>query len=650
MITFVGNRPVWTPASDLPSLATAKLIAVDVETRDDGIQAGTGPGGVAGKGHLCGISIATDDGFSAYFPIRHPDSHVHLWPIAAIRRWAKTELTRSNQTKVGANILYDLEWLRASRVPIEGPYADVQHMEALLNEQRGVYNLESLSEQYLCKRFHKASGYLEKMVAERFGPHPEKAAAYIWKLSAEEIGPYAELDAIGTLKIYKMQLIRLKREELMRVFDMECRLLPMLLAMRFRGVRVNINRLEETIAKVDELIKVSYDTLNHIAGKRIDNINSAVQIAAAFDAAGITYPRTPKTKAPSFQKEWLEYHPSDLAGLVLRTRRLERIKNATLEGAIKTYLIGDRIYPRFHPAKSGENGTVTGRLSCSNPNAQQFPSREDVGAELVRSLFIPEDSEEWWKADSSQIEYRFLVHYSEWLGLTGADRAAEAYRIDLNTDFHQWVATICNIDRKRAKSINFGLVYGMGKGKLSRSLGLDRRQTDATFDVYHREVPFVNELSASCGRKARTAGYIATIFGRRRRFDRYEPIDNQNMSKEERDPALPFDEAVEAYQKKNRAIHRAWTYRAINSLLQGSAADHLKKAMVDLWESGVCNVLGVPSLTIHDELDGSKPRTLEAGEALREGKRIMESAIPLKVPVLVEVATGENWWELNAIN
>jgi len=641
MIKFKGGIPEWTKPDDLPSLAGAKEIGFDLETKDLGIQAGIGPGGYRNAGEILGAAIAVE-GMSWYISLRHP--HSDNFSEEAFRRWAGKELTRDNQLKIGANILYDLEWMGAEDFPISGPFLDVQHVEALINELRGRYNLSVLSEHYLPKKWHKASDLLDQKVEEYLGGIPKgaKPIQLINECPAEVVGSYAEIDAESSRRIWEKQRPIIRREGLDRVLQLECDLIPVLLAMRLRGVRVDTKKAAGLVDELNDRVVKLQKKLDKLAGQPV-NFHSGPSLAPVFDKLNVPYPLTKKTKKPSIKKEWLEAHPSPIAADVRTARKLDKARSTFIEGGIMGHVYRDRIHAQANQLRQGDSGAVTGRFSYSNPNLQQIPSRDEELAPLIRGLFIPEPGQEWYKKDYSQIEYRMIVHFAVVAGCRGAEDAARAYRENPEQDFHEWVAELIRWPRRTAKDINFGMAYTMGVEKLAASLGISMQEARSILVTYHKEVPFVRDLSTKMMRAAEVRGYIKTILGRRRRFPYWEPPDNYKNNPNYVQP-LPLEEAEKVYKDHPR-LRRAFAYKAMNSCIQGSAADLMKMAMVNLYKSGIYDGggIGPALLTVHDELDGSKDKTKKATATLFESARIMEEAIPLEVPVKVDVETGPDW-------
>jgi len=292
--------------------------------------------------------------------------------------------------------------------------------------------------------------------------------------------------------------------------------------------------------------------------------------------------------------------------------------------------VNDRIHAEIHQMRSDGGGTVTGRFSYSNPNLQQVPSRNKELGPLIRSIFVPEKGCQWGSFDYSQQEPRVLVHYAALTGggLRGADEVIESYKTE-DPDFHQAVADMAGIDRRTAKTINLGMMYGMGKGKLASSLGLNKQEVDDLFSKYHNNVPFVKQLMEQATRRAEHVGYLRTLLGRKCRFDLWEPR-AFGIHK-----ALPRWEAENEY---GQYLKRAWTYKALNRLIQGSSADMTKKAMVDLYEEGILS-----HIQVHDELNCS----IESEKQAKKIKEIMEQTVELKVPLKVDMKLGPSWGEIS---
>jgi len=622
-----------------PNLESARIIGLDLETKDPNLRE-MGPG-VRRRdtegGFIAGIAVSVGprDGEQWYFPMRHESGKKNLDPDI-VMRWAKDQLERPNQPKIGANLGYDVDWLHGEGVEVSGPFYDVQIADPLIDENAFKYSLEALAERYDIEG--KADEQMYEWLAMTFGGEPTRAdqAKNIWRAPAELVGPYAESDVRIPFEIWEKQMAKVKEERLEDVLDIETRLIPMMMAMRWRGVRVDVDRA----ASLDEeLSQKAVEYRQRLSDIGID-AGSTDSLVAYCRAKGITHKKT-AVGNPSFPGKWLEENHDENLNLVYQVRRLEKHAGTFVKGTIFNNVIGDRIHGQFHQLRNDDYGAVSGRFSSSNPNLQNIPIRDEELGPLIRGLFIADPEEVWYSDDWSQIEYRLLCHYA--VG-DGAERTRQRYRDDPSTDFHEYVAQIADIDRKRAKNINFGLVYGMGEKTMAASMGRTIAEIKPVFQQYHRELPFVKKTYDEVLKRAEMRGFIHTLLGRRRRFNLYESRDWNVAQKARKDGvgAKPYDQAVE---KWGANVKRAGGHKALNALLQGGAADCMKIAMVKIWESGICDVLGAPLLTVHDELNWSAPKTKEAEEAHEEALKIMSSCVELRVPLLVDTGKGRNWSE-----
>lgn len=621
----------WRPPAELPSLRGVKRLGFDVETRDTDLLT-KGPGCRREGNYVVGYSIAHEGG-QWYFPIRH-DAGGNL-DVSLVLDYLRSELAQFDGEIVGANCTYDIDWAATDGIkfPNVKRFLDVQVAEPLLDEnKRGRYNLGALAQHWLGEGKDEA---LLREAAAAYGVDPKGG---LWRLPAGYVGPYAEADAALPLRIIAKQMQALEAEGLLPLFlDVETPLIPALVAMRQRGVRVDVEgaqRVREHLVKERDKCLAIFRAL---AGPRAE-LMAPESFAAALEERGLTVPKTLKSNKPSITKPWMEAHKADaLVAAVLDGRRVNSIITTFIDGHILGHAINGRIHCEFNQLKGDETGTIA-RLSSSNPNLQNIPARDEELSGLIRGVFQPEEDEEWEQLDESQIEYRLLAHYAR--GDSG-DEARRRYNEDPDTDFHTMCGEMVGMDgrdktaRKKVKGINFCKVYGGGIGKLAETIGCSLEEAQAFSEEYDGKLPFVSETSGKAMQLAQTRGYVRTILGRRGRFVTWEPRENGKKH-----VALPEPQAREKWGDN---IRRAFTHAALNRILQGSAADLLKKAMVDIHRSGVCRVLGAPLLTVHDELDFSRPRTREGDEALLEAKRLMADAVALKVPVLVSRASGPDW-------
>jgi len=614
---------MFTPKSDwsvpdvFPQFSETETIAIDLETYDPHLMT-CGPGWATSRGHVVGIGIATKD-WQGYFPIRHLGGG--NLDEGLVIRWLTNTLASEKRDVVFHNSLYDVGWLKREGVEVKGRILDTIVAAPLVNENRYSYSLDNLGEFYCDEKKDES---LLQDAALSFGVNPKSE---MYKLHSKYVGPYGEQDAALTLKLWDKLKVEIAEQNLEQILDMECRLIPLLLEMRWRGVRVDEEKAD-TISK--QLSMQEQKILVEIKRQYGAEVNlwANASLQAIFEKNKIWYPRTAKGMA-SFQKEWLEGHEHELPQLIVKARKLNKARTTFIDKMIKDHCFNGRIHAEAHAMRNDRGGTVSGRFSYSNPNLQQVPARDPEIGNLIRSLFIPEEGCQWGVFDYSQQEPRLTVHYADQMNLNGAKNAVSQYRDD-NADFHQIVADMAKIPRKQAKTINLGLSYGMGKEKLINELGIDDIEAEKLFQQYHANVPFIRALQDQCARVAMDRGYIKTFAGRRCRFDLWE-------SRYERTLPLPLEEAREKYGDN---LKRSYTYKALNRLIQGSAADMTKLAMLGLWEEGI-----VPHLQVHDEVDISIENTEQANTVAN----IMENCVQLAVPLLVDMELGSSWGETKDI-
>jgi len=620
----------WRPPTTLPDLRRAPVMSFDVETYDPELE-DHGPGWARNKGHLCGISIATPD-TKIYVPMRHTvQSEMNLDPEMVLR-WAKAML-ETDCPKVGANLMYDIGWLRQEGVNVKGKLYDVQFAEALLDENSKV-NLEALGRKYC--GIGKDVDILKDWVMNYYGGSQIKWRSNIYRAPVSLVGAYGEMDAALPLMVIKEQFPLLANDGLMDLFEMECKLIRILVDMRFAGVSIDIPYAEKLRDDLVLDIKEVQERIDRMAGFAV-NANASDSLAKAFTKFGLDFPRTEKG-APSFVKEFLENHDHEFANAITELRGIEKLRGTFVEGYLLGSHVSGKVHGSFHPLSGTDGGTKTGRLSSAKPNLQNIPIRTAVGKK-IRKAFIPDvGHKQWRKYDYSQIEYRFLAHYATG---DGSDIIRQRYTDDPNTDYHQATAELIKeianviLERGPTKNINFGLVYGMGIDKLAKDLKLAIAAAKTLIAAYHRGVPFAKATMQSVMDFAGENGYNLTILNRRTRFDLWEP-EGFNV----RGLPLPYDQAIARYGH----VKRAGLYRALNYKLQGSAADLMKAGMVKCSEEGIFDATGIPRLTVHDELDFSD--TGEGEDAYKEMRHIMQTVIPLRVPVICDLETGPNWGDV----
>ena len=603
----------WVPPTHLPDLKEHKEIAIDLETRDPNLLT-MGSGSVRGDGEVIGIAVAVE-GWSGYFPINHEGGG--NMDRALVLDWFE-EVLHTESTKIFHNAMYDVSWIRSMGYTINGGIIDTLIAASLINENRWGYSLNALGKEYT------GMGKNEKVLqaaAKEWGVNPKSE---MWRLPAPLVGEYAEQDAVVTLKLWHVLQHEISKQDLWDVFNLETNLFPCLVDMKFKGVRVDIDKAEATKKQLTITEKQMHLDIKKLAGFDVE-IWAGASIATAFDKVNLPYDRTEKG-APSFTKNFLATHPHELPKLINQAREINKANTTFIETILKHNHKG-RIHSDINQIRSDDGGTVTGRFSYSNPNLQQIPARHKELGPMIRSLFVPEQGTKWGCFDYSQQEPRLVVHFSSLLRLEGSQMIVDQYNAG-EADFHQMIADMAGIERKQAKTINLGLMYGMGKNKLMAELGLLKDQAEKLIKTYNQKAPFVRMLSDAVSRRADDSGKIRTIGGRLCHFDLWEPH-GFGIKK-----PLKHEDAL---REHGPGIKRAFTYKALNKLIQGSAADMTKKSMLALYQEGV-----VPHIQIHDELDIS----VESPEQIEKITEIMEAAVTLEVPNKVDYEEGDCWGDI----
>ena len=606
----------WIEPEEFPDLRSYEEIAVDLETRDPNLKT-MGSGSVIGEGEVVGIAVAVA-GRKFYFPIAHGSgSNMDRKKVLA---WFADTMA-SPSIKIFHNAMYDVCWIRNLGIKINGLIVDTMIAASLIDENRFAYSLNALSWEYLGHGKNEAALNEE---AKSRGLDPK---ADMWKLPPMYVGAYAEKDAELTLDLWQKFKTEIIQQDIESIFNLETDLFPCLVDMRFKGVRVDGERalsLKTQLQQQEEKLLHEVKTETGIDPQ----IWAARSIAKVFDKLGLEYSRTEKSQAPSFTKNFLSEHSHPLVQKIAQAREINKAHTTFIDTILRFEHKG-RIHAEINQIRSDAGGTVTGRFSYNNPNLQQLPARNKDLGPMIRSLFLPEENCTWGCFDYSQQEPRLVVHYAALHKFPSVYDVVDAYNDNTNTDFHQTVAEMAEIPRSQAKTINLGLFYGMGKTKLQAELGVTKEKADELFNQYHAKVPFVKQLMNSASNRAQAQGQIRTLLGRLCRFHLWEP----NMFGMHK--AMTHEDALKEH---GPGIKRAYTYKALNKLIQGSAADMTKKAMLDLYNEGI-----IPHIQIHDELDIS----VESEEQAKKIIEIMENAVTLAIPNKVDYEYGNTWGEIH---
>jgi Mesyanzhinovviridae DNA polymerase len=646
-LTLFKPESNWIAPTELPDLRGRPIVALDCETMDIGLQKNQGPGWALGPwGHICGVSWAAE-GTSGYASISHPDSE--NFDNDQVMRWV-TDIARSGTRILFHSAAYDYGWLSTMGADLRSAKIDDSLAACVLvDENEYSYSLDNC-----CHRAGlqgKDTRLLEDAV-EHMGGNRKKAREEIYKVPAIYAGVYAEADAVQTLQLWHQTEPTLRTQELSGAYETEMGLVPMVVAMRRRGIRIDIPRIQGLIKKFegqrDSALKEIGDLLNLRRAASMDEIRSPKKMEAWFDQEAIRYPRTGKTKQGSFTKEWMEKHEHPLPRFCAVADKYEEAKSKFLENFLLSYQYKGRIHAEIHQYRSDTGGTRSHRFSYSEPPLQQMPSpdKDPIGVD-IRCCFLPEPEEKWCALDYSQQEPRLTVHFASKVGATGAEAAVQRYIDNPRTDYHSMVAEMTQRPRPVAKILNLAMTYGKGKRSLADELGVSLAEAEAILKDYHQRLPFIKSLEDKCKIAANTRGYIKLIDGARMHYPMWEggyieweerlaaeaagkkltPTTLEEAKVRSLDPEHPWSRT---------RLRRADTRKSLNNLIQGSAARQTKRAMLVMWQEGI-----IPMVQMHDELDIS---TAERAVAQR-AHDIMIETTPLVVPTIVDFEVGPTWGE-----
>lgn len=650
---WFNPRPIvpetnWKRPTGFPDLSGAAAIAVDLETKDVNLL-DKGAGWARNDGHPVGVAIATDDGFCGYYPTNHEEESHDNFPPEQVFDWLRVQLSRSYQTIVGHNLLYDLGYLAQEGIEPVGELFDTWIAEKLIRH-RAEASLEATGQRRVGKG--KKAALLLRWLTQYFGRGPTPSAdedlddamkGFIYKAPPRLVGPYGESDVLLPLEIGPVQQEIMEKDGLMDVFQMECALLPLFVKIRMSGVRVDLTAAEAANEHLQKELHTLQGEVNHIAGRHIE-ITSRNTLGEYLTELGIKVPLTEKTKKFSVTDKFLQKIEHPFAEKAAEFLELSKFKSSFIEGAVLESHVKGRVHGELNPLQA-----VTGRMSASNPNTQQIPSKNPELSKVIRSIFIPDENHAYWRKDDySSVECRLLAHFA--VG-PGSDTLREEYIGNPNTDYHNFVQrmvkelTGLELPRKHIKTVVFSGLYGASDKKMGRIMGLSKEEVEPFFAAYHGAMQYVRNTMDHYSRVASTQGFTQTIMGRRAYFDLWEPR-FWTEDKEDR-KGLPLEKAVVKYGSN---IRRSHTHKGINFVIQGSAADLMKMALLKCWKAGIYDVVGVPKLIVHDESSGSVPEdspTVDA--AFREMQNIMQTAISFSVPILVAAEKGRSWGETSPI-
>ncbi|MCK2150472.1 DNA polymerase I [Marinobacter alexandrii] len=563
------------------------------------------------EAEVVGVSFAVEPGEAAYLPLGHdymgaPDQLDRDTVLAQL----KPLLEDPNQAKVGQNLKYDKNVLANHGITLEGIAEDTMLESYVLNSVASRHDMDTLARQYLDEStttFESIAGKGAKQLTFN-------------QIELDKAGPYAAEDADITLRLHQVLMPQLEKTgKLASVYrEIDLPLVPVLSRMEQRGALINASTLRKHSQELAERMAELEQEAHEVAGETF-NLGSPKQLQAIFyDKMGLpVIKKTPKG-APSTAEPVLQElaHEHELPRLILEHRSLSKLKSTytdTLPELI-SHRTG-RVHTSYHQAV-----TATGRLSSSEPNLQNIPIRSEQGRR-IRQAFVAPEGYKLMAADYSQIELRIMAHLSGDKGLlTAFEKGEDIHKATAAEVFGVALDEVSGDQRRSAKAINFGLIYGMSAFGLARQLDVERKVAQAYIDKYFERYPGVLTYMDNIRKQAHDDGFVETLYGRRL----YLPEINA----------------------RNKQLQQAAERTAINAPMQGTAADIIKRAMLEVESWLLRDHADDARMTmqVHDELILEVKES--ALEAVRDGLvQRMSAAARLDVPLLVEAGVGDNWDE-----
>jgi DNA polymerase I-like protein with 3'-5' exonuclease and polymerase domains len=593
-------------------------------------------------------------GGAIYVPMRHPETQ--NFDVDAVGRWVQDHW--SVLEIVFQNAAYDMGWAWAEW-GLEPPerIQDVMAAAYIIDETQMEYNLDAI-----CRRLDipgKDDALLIDAAAAYFGAKTNREVKEnLYRLPARYVGPYGEGDAVSTLEAFELIYPMMEKDDLLRAYQLEIDIMPLVLEMRKRGIPIDV---DFALQAQKELFRQREEILGDLSRRlsigrqvTISDLSSEKFLEKIFTAEQVSFPRTPASKTrpqgtASFKTEWMVQREHWLPQGVSKVLQIQDAAKKFIGDYILGYSHMGRLHAEPHQFKDDRGGTRTTRFAYSNPPLQQMtsPDKHPAIGKIIRDIFLPEDGELWGALDYSQQEPCLTVHFASLCGVAGAEVAVDYYNNDPKPDYHTMVAKLTGMPRPKAKIINLGLAYGMGIWKLAASLGVSYDEAKVIMEKYHDSVPFIRRLMEFSSNLVDKRGYIRLLDGARVRFNRWEPRWRDREAEYEwvkrgHDEGLVapclLDEArrrvADPDHPWNGRIKRAFTHKSMNALIQGSAARQTKMAMRECWRQKI-----IPLLQMHDELDFS----FGSQDQARKAKSIMINVVKLRVPVRVDDEFGKRW-------
>lgn len=585
-------------------------LAFDIETYDPNLKK-LGPGNIRRDGFIIGIGIYC------------PDRNIHEFYRPTDPK-VREILADPTTDKIAHNALYDVEWLvnGEHHFTINGLIEDTLTREALLDPYSRYFNLD-----YSCEK-RGIAGKNKSDTIDAYWKGKGKAIEHLHEIPFDIVGKYCKQDCKATYDLYFIQEPLMEQNHFDNVYSIECRLYPWLMHTRANGMRLDWQKRQI----LSDMLNQKRTELQAYWDKTYGgNYNSAARLRVLFNQLGIPLQYRYGTNNVTFDAKALTRVDHDIARTILQIKMFNKLIDTYIDGQFVDCSYNGRLYPVLYPAKADDGGTVTGRFSSAHPNGQNISARAEKFGNETRALFIPEDDCLIGAFDYKQIEYRIFTHYASTIrpAPKGIEEAVKKYNTTA-VDYHSMVQEMMgwNYDdpekkktfRHITKNLNFGAIYGLGSTAFARDFGhlIQAAHPDVTkeqlpqfarvlMNEYYERIPFIKTTMRSIEEKAIKQGYITSISGRRPRL-----------------------------------INKDKSYVMVNYLVQGTAGDIFKKAMVDAWEGGVFNVLKC-HMMIHDECLFSMPKTKEGVEAAQALSDYMRNAYKLNIPIGVDTEMGTDW-------
>lgn len=677
-----GTLPMFTPSSAWRPPALADLpewvgdrVGIDTETKDPDLRK-LGPG-VRRKGcEVVGISFAFEDGQKFYLPFGHPDDGKgDLLSRENVLAYVRYQAKRFRGTVVGAHLSYDLDWLAENEIlfPLAERFADVLIADPLIYELHDKYSLEAVARR---RGLGGKDEGLLRAAAVDYCIDPKKE---LWRLPARYVGPYAEEDAALPLRVLRSQEKDIERDGIERAWDMHCRLLPLLVGMRRRGVRVNEDRLDQIETWCKDQERRALQAVHRETGVDIpaDEVMNATLLGRALEKAGIPL----STFDEGMDQDALRKVNHIVAHWLVVARKAFKIRSTYVRG-VRDHITNGRIHCTFNQIKRTDDftdatkGVAVGRISCQNPNTQNQPSlsrsppNDETGA-LWRCVYEPDEGDEWLACDLKQQEPKWSYHFCAMMKLPGAEDVCADLRANPRKDSYEPLVERTGQPRNACKIIWLSRTYGKGEGGLCSDLppfGLDlpTRTVTFSFDRYRAAmnegktkleakafatIPADTDEGQTCIDKGAFTWEGAGEEGGRiiNEFDRSMPFlklgaDIAQQRARERGyitlrsgRRLHFEKGDDG-KYKNQDVRKAF-----NRVIQGNSAEQTMEIMIAVAREPELGRRMM--LQVHDELDFS----WEKGKDQEIVASIMRDAVPMLVPTIVDCESGPSWGESMAV-